>query len=275
MTDLEKNIIVDYPLIGAKECSLKYNISYNKVLWIREKFNLFILKETKSKMQKKIALKFWKNRKTIHAVNENIFINKITKESSYLLGFIWGDGYISTTGRNNVIRIECVSEDINILKPVFEKTGNWNYYVRKRIEKKREVTTALTSNKELVHFLIQNDYENKSIKTPQKIWNLIPNNLKKYFILGWIDADGCFYWNEKHKLRQFYISGSFEQDWSVFENLLNILDVKYRIIRVNGKTRYSHIRVTGKININKIGNYIYNDLIPFQRKYDKYRLIIN
>ena len=94
-------------------------------------------------------------------------------------------------------------------------------------------------------------------------------------MLGWIDADGCFYWNEKYKLRQFYISGSYEQEWKIFENFLNDLDVKYKIIRVNNKNKYSHIRVTGKLNIRKIGESIFDDIIPFQRKYEKYKLIIN
>jgi len=100
------------------------------------------------------------------------------------------------------------------------------------------------------------------------------DKLKKYFILGWIDADGCFYWNEKHKLRQFYISGSYEQKWDVFEKLLASLGIQYRVIRINKKIKYSNIRVTGRENINKLGKYIFDDIIPFQRKYDKYKLII-
>jgi len=218
--------------------------------------------------------KYWKNRIIKHKVNENLFISDFTKESSYLLGFIWGDGYISNGGTNKQIRIECVSDDINKLMPIMKKTGVWCFNKRKRINKKREVTIASTSNKELIEFLIKNNYKDKSNMTPEKIFNLIPSQYEKYFILGWIDADGCFYWNEKHKLRQFYLSGSFEQDWGVFEQILNQLDVQYKIIRVNNKTKYSHIRVTGKLNINKLGNYIFDDIIPFQRKYDKYKLII-
>jgi len=163
--------------------------------------------------------KYWKNRIVKHAVNENQFICNFTKESVYLLGFIWGDGYVSNSGTNKQIRIECLSDDIDSLIPIMKKTGAWciNNIQRKN---RKPVKLASTSNKELVEFLINNDYKKKSIKTPEKIWNLIPDDLKKYFILGWIDADGCFYWNEKHKLRQFYISGSYEQNWNIFEELL-------------------------------------------------------
>lgn len=219
--------------------------------------------------------KYWRNRIVKHNVDEKLFTNMFTKESSYLLGFIWGDGYISNGGTNKQIRIECVSEDMNQLFSILKNTGNWCINKRKRINKKREVTIASTSNKELVEFLISNDYKNKSIASPEKIFNLIPSELKKYFILGWVDADGCFYWNEKYKLRQFYLSGSFEQNWNVFESLLIQLEIEYKIVRVNKKTSYSNIRITGKNNILKLGEYIFSDMIPFQRKYDKYKLIID
>jgi hypothetical protein len=277
MNELEKNVINDYPLLGAKQCSIKYNTSYNKIYWIKIKYNL-ILNENIRIQIKKNAInlrKIIQDKKNIkHLVDENVFMNKFIKESVYLLGFIWGDGYILNTGKNNQIRIECITEDINQLKPIFKKTGVWKYYKRLRINKKREVTIALTSNKNLVEFLIQNDYKNKSKTTPEKIWNLIPDEYKKYFILGWIDADGCFYWNEKNCCRQFYISGSYEQNWSVFENLLISLNANYKIIRINKKTKYSYIRITDKLSINKIGKYIYDDIIPFQRKFEKYKLII-
>lgn len=274
MFELEKNIVYDYPLLGTKTCMIKYNVSYGKIRWICEKYKLLVNNSTKSLISKENTINSWKNRIIKHSVNENMFIKNITKESSYLLGFIWGDGYINNTGRNNQIRIECVSEDIDVLKPILEKTGNWKFYCRLRTNKKREVTIALTSNKNLVDFLIEYDYKKKSIKTPKKIWSLIPEEYKKYFILGWIDADGCFYWNEKRKLRQFCISGSYEQDWSVFEEILNTLNVKYKINRINNKLKHSYIRTTGKENINKLGDYIFNDIIPFQRKFEKYKLII-
>ncbi len=217
--------------------------------------------------------KYWRNRVVTHKVNEEFFISNFIKESVYLLGFIWGDGYISNSGTNKQIRIECVSDDIDQLIPLMNTTGQWTINRRQR-KNRKPVKLASTSNKELVEFLIENDYKLKSIETPTKIWEAIPDELKKYFILGWIDADGCFYWNEKHKLRQFYISGSYEQKWDVFEKLLASLGIQYKVIRINKKIKYSNIRVTGRKNINKLGKYIFDDIIPFQRKYDKYKLII-
>jgi len=275
MNELEEDIIMDYPLFGTKICMAKYDVPYGKIRWICEKYNLLINKSTKSIISKENTINSWKNRIIVHSVNESIFIKNFTMESVYLLGFIWGDGYINKTGNSNQIRIECVSEDIEAIKPILDKTGKWSYNKRTRNNKKREVTIASISNKELVSFLIENDYKNKSITTPNKILDRIPNELKKYFMLGWIDADGCFYWNEKRRQRQFYLSGSYEQDWSVFETQLNELHIKYNIQRIENKTKYSCIRITNKLDIQKLGEFIYDGLIPFKRKYEKYLQIIN
>ena len=274
MNELEKNIIEDYPKIGPKLCSIKYKVSYNKILHIRNKFHLQLNRE----LYRPIHVKIHKNikySKVIHKVNEENFISNITKESAYLLGFIWGDGYIINTERQNMIKIECVTEDIDQLRETIDATGSWTYNKRQRPNRK-EITLVSTSNKELVEFCIDNDYKNKSKASPNKICSLIPNNLIKYFILGWIDADGCFYRNEKYNTSQLYLSGSYEQDWNFIENFYTKLGIKYKIQRIiRSASKYSCIRVTNKLSIIKIGDIIYSDLIPLKRKYNKYLSIKN
>ena len=275
MNELENKIIVDYPSLGPKKCSIKYNISYQKIIWIKEKYSLLV----DNKLYKDIRSNYVKNnkrKKTIHKVDEKNFINNLTKESVYLLGFIWGDGHILTSGRNNQVKIECVSEDINNLRNVIDSTGDWTYNKRNRGSNKKEITVVSTSNKELCKYLIENDYKNKSNVSPNKIYYLIPEDLKKYFILGWVDADGCFYRNDKYNTSQLYLSGSYEQDWSVIENFYSSINIKYTIQRIVGKTsKYSCIRVTNRLSIIEIGNLIYSDLIPLKRKYIKFLAIKN
>jgi len=54
--------------------------------------------------------------------------------------------------------------------------------------------------------------------------------------LGLIDDDGCFYFNEKNKIRQFYVTYSFDQDWSHMINLFNEINVtQYEIRKVENK----------------------------------------
>ena len=113
------------------------------------------------------------------------FIDIKTKEMSYILGFLWADGHIR--------KPYSVGTTINIkdsldIKNIFSKTGDWCFYNCKRFDKrtKRNYTNfeILTSNKKIVDFLIENDYDKKSIVSPNKILSKIPDEFKLYFLGG-------------------------------------------------------------------------------------------
>ena len=135
-----------------------------------------------------------------------------------------------------------------------------------------------TSNKLLVNFLIKNNYGPHNIKSADRILKNIPSHLYKYWYRGLIDGDGCWYINEKNYNYQFSLAGSYKQDWSYFEHLLNKLKIKYSVQRrIQNNNKSSCIRITNKHGIIKLGNFIYNnykiDNIGLKRKYDKYKLI--
>ena len=126
---------------------------------------------------------------------------------------------------------------------------------------------------------MENDYLEKSLKTPNKILSNIPNELVKYFLLGIIDGDGCFYYNRENYLRQFVISGTYNQDWNLFVEIFNKIGVeKYKIENYKKKSEYSQIKITNKKDIKIIGDFIYSsiqeDNIGLNRKYKKYKDLI-
>ena len=200
------------------------------------------------------------------------FININKKEISYILGFIWADGYIRKPYN---ISVQVNMKDSKELKSIFNKTGEWNYYITsrydKRTQRKYESFIIQTSNKNIVDFLIENDYDKKSYISPSKILNLIPDNLKKYFYRGYSDGDGNFYIGEN--LYQYTLSGHYKQDWNFIKNLYENLDIKYTIKQVNNeKSKSSFVRIVNKNDIDIFGNYIYQnwDNIGLNRKYKKF-----
>jgi hypothetical protein len=208
-------------------------------------------------------------------INLNDFYQIEKKEIAYVLGLIWSDGYLSKN--KNQLSIECISEDMISFKETLDKIGKWSYYHRKRNYKTRNTkpaTNAYICDNLLHDFLVENDFLEKSLKSPCKIVSIIPDNLISYFLLGIIDGDGCFYFKEK-MANQFVIAGSLEQDWIFFTKFFDVNNISYKIL-INKNS--SAIRVTSKNDIRKIGKLIYftfeDDGIGLRRKYEKYKLIV-
>ena len=205
------------------------------------------------------------------------FVEIKSKYIAYVLGFIWSDGNIY----ENILKSQYqISISINLkdkpdIENIFDKTGIWNKYeyenYDKRTSKKYKNFTLNTTNKKLVNFLIENDYLIKSICSPDKILETIPNELKHYFFRGMSDGDGCFY--IKNKTTQYSISGSYNQDWKSIKDLFDKLNVKYSISKqISKKGKGSDIRVVNKNDIDIISNYLYGDIfdeIGLKRKYLK------
>ena len=178
------------------------------------------------KLKLKLPIEFKNSLQSIKAekcnINPNLFLNITTKEIPYLLGLIWADGFLnpSKNGKNSNLGFVMVKEDINIIKPVLETIGKWNYYERKQpVESWKPSINVITNNKRILNFLIENDYDIKSQASADKILSKIPDELKHYFFRGLIDGDGCFYHYVPQKgstLRQFILTSTYEQDWSYF-----------------------------------------------------------
>lgn len=274
----EKFIIENYQKLGMKKTCEILNLSKGKIQYVVTKNNLKVDKKELTKILQKNKIKLG------DSCNVNVanFTTNVNKYGAYLLGLLWSDGYISNNNSDKPkynISVECVDEDMREFKEIFNKTGKWLFYSRKRNNWK-PITKATTSNKELVEYLQTKDYTEKSYKSPTKIISELPNELRKYFLLGVIDGDGCFYFNKNHSLRQFTIAGSLNQDWTAFETIFKEIGVEYKINRrSNNKNGSSEIRVLNKINIKKLGDFIYDtineDNIGLKRKYEKYLKIIN
>lgn len=203
-------------------------------------------------------------------INFQLFTENFTPESVYILGLLWADGYVNK--KTNAISLECVEDDICVFYSIFQQTGNFNLYHRNRKNRKPQGIINCSSFN-LSTFLKNNDYLNKSILSPMKILSLIPETLKNYFYRGWVDGDGCFYYNKKLHLMEFVMSGQYEQDWSSLISLCEKLEINYKISNIKTKKGHKHSRflIKKKQDIVKFGNYIYQGkTFGLQRKYDRF-----
>lgn len=270
-TKIEKDILIkEYPKKGAKYCSDNLNRTIISIQSMSGKLNLKLNSDAKTKNLKKSHIKTFDKYK-IHPAQ---FLNIKTPEVAYFLGFLWADGHITKKYYN--INIEIQEDDMIELITHFNKIGIWNEYIRKRKNWKTQSQIS-TSNYHIHQFLSENDYLDKSQKSPNKILNKIPINLQHYFFRGWIDGDGCFRENKGNYF--FAIAGTANQPWASFKNVLKHVFIKnYKIINIKNKKGSGDIlKITNKKDIVKLGDYIYknyeSDKIGLSRKYNIYKTI--
>lgn len=215
--------------------------------------------------------------KSQSCVNHDFFMTCRTPESAYLLGFLWGDGYlyhksyvekrrmkkgISSYQKNSYhVKVECSEDDLSSLIPIFEKSGKWTSCKRQRANRKPQLCLS-TCNRGLYDFLRAHNYKIKSGASPE-ILKIIPEELTHYWWRGYFDADGYIYRiknNGSGRSKQVSISSVYDQDWTETSNLLDKLGVKYSIRRAiqSEKSRYSEVRFTSNKSTEIFLDYIYS-----------------
>ncbi len=272
-----KFLIDKYSMNGAEYCSKELSKTIDSIRSKVSKLKLKIDINKRKEIYSKSNSEKWKHYDkplNEYNINLNLFLDIKIPEIVYLLGFMWGDGYIYSLGKGKINKITIcnnLSSDVDEIKNIFLKTGQWNIYNHKR-KNKKDMTEISTNNLPLCNFLIENDFKMKSYYSPDKILNKIPNNLLHYFYLGLSDADGCFYYNKT--CYQYIITSTLEQNWLFMENLCEKLNIKYNIIKIDNKNSYSQFRIINKKDIIKIGKFLYknyhDDKIGLNRKYNKY-----
>lgn len=193
-------------------------------------------------------------------------------KSVYTLGFISGDGHISS--KTNAITIEFKTEDAEDIDNILMFTP-WKKYYRQR-EHWKQTTSYHICNDILNKWLRDFGFVNKSYIMPS-IVNIIPEDLLHYFLLGLFDADGNI--NVRKIYRKHYgklsISSTKEYLW---DDLLSIYEdkigVKFLIYRTS---HCSTINLSDRESVFKFYDYLYQnydkDQIGMTRKHDKFGLI--
>lgn len=195
---------------------------------------------------------------------------------------MWADGSVLKPKNKNSGKIMLYTTEPENLQKVLQYLGDWNVNISQSKNKNwKDRYSYTTSNQELMEYLLSHNYGVNNIKSADSILSTIPENLKHYWFLGLIDGDGCWYFNEKNRLRQFQITSRIDQDWDFIEKLFKSLDIKYSIDRrivnnesyANPKHR-SNIRIFGKRDVRSLGEYVYQtyifDKIGMLRKYEKW-----
>ena len=200
------------------------------------------------------------------SLNENYFEIINSYDKAYFLGFMLTDGNISLN--ENIIRLSLSSKDEEILNVFKEKTGSTNAIYIREDEEHSERIFQLRSKK------WKDDLAKYGV-VPQKTFisemPILSTDMMPHFIRGMIDGDGWI----SFKSHQIGFCGNEKTVTQLKDYLvktLNIYDVK--IIHANENVW--QVTWASKTDIEKIGNYIYQDknncFLP--RKYNNFLKLI-
>lgn len=145
-----------------------------------------------------------KDRRRKYELNEEYFSIIDTQEKAYWLGFLSADGYVNET--RNQIQFELQERDKESVK-LFANTISKTYY-----EPLITISNGflhyyvLLTSKKLVEDLKKyNVYQNKSLTfSPPEL----PKELIPYWIIGYMDGDGCLFKSKKRLKISF--TGTYE-----------------------------------------------------------------
>ena len=199
--------------------------------------------------------------------------NYKNKIDVYILGLLWADGYLHPN--KNRLELEINSNDFSDINVLFEEEI-WSKYYRSRKGRGSVIRIGNYLNKTCAPLRDMGFSDKSRISVP--FINKIPKDLIKYFIRGFFDGDGNFYYNEKLNLKQCSFSGTYNQDWGWLIKILKDLGVDYSVKQKKQNSgKYSIIQIKTK-SIFKLGDFMYGDYekdkIGFKRKWEKYNKII-
>ena len=207
------------------------------------------------------------------------FFSDINPISAYWAGFIAADGCIN---ERNCLSMGLSSKDSEHLS-LFLKDINYPLHIRGYTYNGFDISSTSIINKQVVSDLL-NIYN----ITPRKSLSLrpptnLPDNIKKYFIAGYFDGDGCFVICDGKKngsitpILHCSIIGTYEMlSWIKEEfNIIYNRNIKIGCIqKLKSKNNQTYVLSLCTKSAIAFGDWIYCDSTRYlDRKYKKYKKV--
>lgn len=261
---MKKIVLTDIQKENIKQSLL------NKKTLTELSLEMKISKETLGKIAREIMGESFSFKRKSY-LNEKYFDSIETPEQAYWLGFLAADGYIV----KNEINIQLQKQDKTHLKK-FSEAINGNLTVRD-INGKNNFGTSFSHHRVsfksnyMVESLKQKGiYPTKSLTL--KYPNFLKNNLQSFWIIGYLDGDGCISKN-KNKMRIIFTGTE-----DVLAGIKNFLSSKNVISKEHRCENTFKLQVENNISYNflKLMNYseLYFALDRKKQKFIEYSSVI-
>ncbi len=181
-----------------------------------------------------------------------------TPAHAYMLGFIWADGHLTKVGG---IHIHIQKRDMDVLYPLFCRTGKWRLAAPERRRPGCQETQTLHKGvPSLCEFLRANGYKTDA----SRFVELISPEMKRYWYRGVLDGDGHIRVDTRHQTYRIMFASAFDENWSYLTSLLKEMRLPFSLDRRPSKAdkdggmhSASRLTITGKHRCKRFIEWVY------------------
>lgn len=208
------------------------------------------------------------------------YFSSINSTNAYWIGFIYADGWVinDPINRNYELGIELQDQDLYHLQTFRDEIGGNHKIKPKHFEgviHKNKCVSITDSNVLRIY--------SKSIVLDLIKWNVVPNksDVSDYpilpneffidFLRGYIDGDGCFYYDSKRQLMFIHITSAHKEVLDYIKmTLTSLYDISTSVYQESDKKYRLYCYIQS--DCLKLCQLLYysNDIPYLKRKYEKY-----
>lgn len=205
---------------------------------------------------------------------DKYYFDKIdTPNKAYIVGLLYADG--CHLSNRDVVSITLQEQDVSVLNNIkYElKTDRPLYFVSSKRSPltKNNAYMLVLSNKHIVNTLENLGLcSRKSLILEWPEW--LPESLYRHFIRGYLDGDGCIYFNNKTHECKVYITSTEMFCNKIKQVIFNSISVNSSITKASCNSQITKtLNICGNRQVYRFLNWIYEgaDLL-IERKYEKY-----
>ncbi len=263
-----------------------------QIEWIKQNHDKVTTKDAAIKLgvktwtykNKRIALGFRKERSHVNTIKMDLLNNVASEKIAYLLGFMWADGSLKPIYFKGKISsfgfyMGGAANDFKNLIPLMNELGEFGIrnVILKQTDCKRQPQIHFYSYDQVFcKFLYHFEYNVKSTVSPSKIISHLDKNLHSAFWHGFFDGDGSLSVDRKNYCSHLSFCGAGNQSWESLTEMLDELNVKWRLLNEEYTTKTGKVHTCSKIDLSLrsdikiVMDYILKDsTVGLQRKRDK------
>lgn len=149
-------------------------------------------------------------------------------EHCYILGYFWADAYFGKDSKNKYRFVfEVKTDDFLVVWPILERLSFPKFFTRQRNNSINSQCAVKKYGINTLRFFQENKFDDKKNGCP--LYFKLNKDMRKFFVKGFLDGDGCIYLNKKSNVLKVDFCSCAGQNWDFLKDFCNDLGVNFAV----------------------------------------------